>query len=171
MKIKRKTIQEINLKYVNCYLIQNWWDGAEISYQGSEFQEVEENGSNLPMLIPINESITNCKSLKDCKVFQLKIDLDNGHIENWPKGYAMNIYWKICDQGVYEYIDENGNIIEKLDCDYVPDYLAIEDDGYGDYVIINIDENGNIKNWWSEHQLKSSLEEIFDNIFEIKNER
>ena len=170
MKVKCKTIQELDIKYVNCYLIQDWWDGAQISKEGSDFVEVEEDGSNLPMLIPVTEDMTTYQSLKTCKAFPMKINLETGHIEYWMKGYAMHIYWKVRDQGVYEYIDANGNIIEKLDTDYVPNYLAIGDSGYGDYVIIDIDENGNIKNWNSK-SISYEIKEIFDNIFEMKNER
>lgn len=170
MKVKCKAILERDIKYLNCYLIQDWWDGAEISHNGSEFEEVEEDGSNLPMLIPVTEEITKCKSLQKEKAFKMIIDLETGHILNWEQGYAMKIYWKIVDQGVYEYCDSNMNIIEKLDTDYCPNFLAIEEDGYGDYIIINIDENGNIQNWHSESYMQDELQEIMNNIFENKLE-
>lgn len=32
----------------------------------------------------------------------------------------------------------------------MPDFLAIDDEGFGDYIIITIDENGFIQNWDNE---------------------
>ena len=43
--------------------------------------------------------------------------------------------------------DEKGENIIKSTGYYVPSILAIDDNGYGDYVIMYIDENGFIKNW------------------------
>jgi len=68
----------------------------------------------------------------------------------------------VVDQGVYKYYDDKDNIIKNLDCEYVPDYLAIEDSGYGDYVIINVDENGFINNW-NKNEFASTLKNILNN--------
>jgi hypothetical protein len=96
-------------------LIQNQLD--------AKFKETGVENVYLPMLIPVTEEITKCKSLQKEKAFKMLIDLETGHILNWEQGYAMKIYWKIVDQGVYEYRDSNMNIIEKLDTDYCPNFL------------------------------------------------
>lgn len=42
--------------------------------------------------------------------------------------------------------DSEGNILLTKD-GYVPNILDVERDSYGDYIILNIDENGKIANW------------------------
>ena len=74
-----------------------------------------------------------------------KINIDTGQIEDWPKGKTADIYYKVCDDGAYEFMSREGLsiIIEG----YVPSFLSIDGDGYGDYISITVDENGFIKNW------------------------
>ena len=74
------------------------------------------------------------------------IDIETGKILNWEQGKTGNVYYKVCDDGNYKLLDENDNIVVDKNC-YVPDFLAIDDSGYGDYIIMTIDENGNIQRW------------------------
>jgi hypothetical protein len=78
--------------------------------------------------------------------WQLTIDLSKGEILDWPLGTTANIHYKICDDGTYYLLDENKNVLEEKNC-YVPDILAYNCDGWGDYIIMNIDKNGKIKNY------------------------
>jgi len=60
---------------------------------------------------------------------------------------------------VYRYVivDENNEqVLHKNG--YVPDCLAIEDSGYGDYIIIKVDENGLINNW------KFNISDFIDDV-------
>lgn len=149
MKIKVIMPTEVEVSYVNCYLFVRYWEDSDVSKDGSEFSEVYMDGSNLPqsMMLDYSPEITSYKGFENDKCFYMQINPDTGQIMNWEKGYAMKVHWKVVDQGVYEYVDNNGNVIKRFDCDYVPDYLAIEDSGFGDYVIMNIDSNGYIHNW------------------------
>lgn len=160
-------ISEVDIKYIDCYLFSRYWEDSDISLNESEYEEVKEDGSNLPksMFLPYNPEITSYKGFKDDYCFYMRIDPETGKILNWEQGYSMKIHWKVVDQGIYKYIDNNDNIVANLDCEYVPDYLAIEDSGYGDYVIMNIDKDGNILNWnkinFSE-TFKQLMEDIVD---------
>lgn len=79
--------------------------------------------------------------------WQPTIDLENGIIINWPKGVKAHILYKVCDE--FECVIYDKNDIEVLYYEgYVPDFMAIEDEGYGDYIDMIIDENGYIKDWW-----------------------
>jgi len=69
------------------------------------------------------------------------IDLKTGVIINWKQGVVADIHYKICDAGVYELADPDGAIVSKID-GYVPDMLCPEENGYGDYIIMHVDENG-----------------------------
>lgn len=74
------------------------------------------------------------------------IDIESGIITNWTKGVTAEVHYKVCDDGIYHLLDSEGNTILTKD-GYVPDILDIERDSYGDYIIMNIDENGLIANW------------------------
>lgn len=150
MKISRKKVVEEDVKYLYAHLHDDWWDGAEISRDGAEFEEIDEDGSQISdMLKPFNAptNIERFKNfVKDDNIFSMKINVDTGEVIGWPKGTIMNIYWKIVDEGLYQYLDENDNIIFEYD-GYVPSELAIEEAGYGDYVILNIGADGIIEHW------------------------
>lgn len=74
------------------------------------------------------------------------IDIKDGIIINWTKGTTAHVFYKICDDGTYSLLDADKKVLYEVDS-YVPDFLAIEDSGFGDYIDIVIDENGKIKNW------------------------
>lgn len=167
MKIKCKAITEIDVSRVKCYLFARYWEDSDVSINDNEFVEVEEDGSNLPqsMLLDYSPEITSYKGFEGDKCFYMDINPETGHIDNWEEGYALNIHWKVVDQGIYEYINDKNEVILKLDCEYCPDYLAIEDSGYGDYIIMKVDKNGNILNW-----NKYDFIETFKNVMESQNE-
>jgi len=165
MKISRKKVVEEDVKYLYAHLHDDWWDGAEISRDGAEFEEVDEDGSQISdMLKPFNAP-TNIKRfknfVKDDNIFSMKINVDTGEVVGWPKGTIMNIYWKIVDEGLYQYLDENDNIIFEYD-GYVPNELAIEEVGYGDYVILNIGADGIIEHW-NTAQVARDITETIEN--------
>ena len=175
MKINRKKVVEEDIKYLYAHLHSNWWDGAQISKNGGEFEEVDEDGSQISGFLRLFNSPTNTgysNFVKNDRVFSLKINVDTGEvvnwpkkIEGWPKGIAMHIYWKIVDEGLYQYLDNSNNIIFEYE-GYVPSELAIGEAGYGDYVILNIDANGMIENW----DPKIAAREIAETIENESNE-
>lgn len=75
------------------------------------------------------------------------INIDSGLITNWEKGKSASIHYKVCDDGEYWLQDINGNKIAKAKGYYVPDFLAIDDSGLGDYIIMKVDSEGFINNW------------------------
>jgi hypothetical protein len=100
-----------------------------------------------------------CENLEDIpcndgEYWQVLINVDTGFIENWPPGNVAKISAKVCDDGWYSLLDENKQEIKTIDgC--VLDCLAIGENGYGDYIFLNIDEGGKIKNW------KPKLDEFY----------
>lgn len=84
--------------------------------------------------------------LQDGGYWKCIIDVDAGIILNWPEGTTAKFYSKVCDDGTYSILDENKQPIKTYQ-GYVPDCLAIDDSGYGDYIIMTIDGTGKIKNW------------------------
>lgn len=74
------------------------------------------------------------------------IDIDKGVIVNWEKGKKADIHFKVVDDGTYTVKDEKGETITEKE-GYVPDIMCPAENGYGDYIIMNIDENGVIDKW------------------------
>lgn len=75
------------------------------------------------------------------------IDLDEGKIVGWPQGTTADVHYKVCDDGEYELLSEDCQIVVHQIEGYVPSIMCPEGDGYGDYVIMKISEDGTIANW------------------------
>lgn len=76
------------------------------------------------------------------------IDLESGVIINWTQGIDAQIHYKVCDAGEYYLLDEQKKRIAKWNGFYVPDdILCINDEGWGDYIIFNVNQDGKIKDW------------------------
>ena len=97
--------------------------------------------------------------------WEIIIDLDEGKVLNWPEGFCLDTHYKICDDGEYVFLDKDMNEIVNItkiyQQYYVPDFLSIEDNGYGDYVYIDINGDGTIKDF---NKMKSEIESYFSNI-------
>ena len=74
------------------------------------------------------------------------IELDTGKIEGWPEGTVASLHYKVCDDGDYELLDADRNIVKAID-GYVLGIMCPGGKGYGDYVIMDIGPDGAIKNW------------------------
>lgn len=130
MKIKLKIEKEFDVKYLAVTAGIRY--AEDVSVDGERLEE-DSDLSQIPC--------------HDGEYWQVIIDVDNGIIANWPKGVAADIYAKVCDDGTYSILDKNKQVIKTLDQSYVPDCLAINDNGYGDYIIMTIDADGKIKDW------------------------
>lgn len=126
MKATIKIKKEIELRTIHVDAGVRYWEDASVN--GVEDKEGD--------LIP-------CRSGDRWSPI---IEIDTGEILNWEDGKSAVIHYKVCDDGIYKVMDNDGNFHE-LDEDYVPDFLGIEDSGYGDYIIMNVDEKGIIQNW------------------------
>lgn len=79
------------------------------------------------------------------------IDVDTHTVIDWPQGETLSFYMKVTDQGSYLLFDEDGEQVMAIVQDYVPnEFLPGE---YGDYLELDIDENGVITNWLSDANL------------------
>ena len=75
-----------------------------------------------------------------------EIDINTGIIKNWIQGVKAEVFYNICGAGIYRLVDVNGETVVEKD-GYVPDCLAPKENGYGNYIIMDIDENGQIQDW------------------------
>lgn len=84
------------------------------------------------------------------------IDIDTGVILNWEIGTEANIHLKVCDCGSYYLKDENNNVVVSIEDNYVPEIACPKENGYGDYIIMDINKDGQISRW------KPVINDFFD---------
>jgi hypothetical protein len=78
--------------------------------------------------------------------WKIIVDLATGQIDGWPKDVAASVHYKVCDDGIYKLLDQSGNVVVQKS-EYVPSMFSPKDDGYGDYVIMDILPTGVIDGW------------------------
>jgi hypothetical protein len=127
MKTKFKTEKEYNVKTLLVSAKVRYWEDSCINGITDT-----KDGSLVP-----------CKNGKN---WDLTIDVETGIITNWVKGITANIHYKVCDDGKYTLLDEYNNELVSYES-YVPNCLCPKEDGYGDYIIMDINENGKINNF------------------------
>ena len=120
------TKTEVAVKYLSCDIHVRYWEDADVN------GVVDEDG----LLIPCRKGNSWCPI----------IDLETGIIEGWPENTHADIHYKVCDEGRYHLLDAQKNIIVSID-GYVPGMMCPKDDGYGDYVIMEILGNGLVVDW------------------------
>lgn len=169
MQITRKITVNQNVKTLVAYLNVRYPEDAYIAFDGKTFEEVAEDGSNLPDLMwgewdiqTKYKSFINRYADKHQKLAKLVINIDRGIIKNWRPGIAMQIHWKVVDEGLYQYYDEDNTLMCEYE-GYVPDELGVVDNSYGDYVIMNVDEHGVIEQWdYVKHRVIDTINEVTD---------
>lgn len=75
------------------------------------------------------------------------INIHTGYVCDWPLGVEADIHYKVCDAGEYFLLDVNKERIAKHNGYYVPDDILAGGKGYGDYIILKIDNQGYIEGW------------------------
>ncbi|SEG16403.1 hypothetical protein [Marinobacterium lutimaris] len=117
-----------NAKFIEVSAAVRYWDDALVN--GKE----DTDGS----LIPFTNG----------DLWEPVIDLEAGKIQSWPQGTEADIHYKVCDAGEYWLLDADKKRIAKWLSDYVPNkYLCHGDNGYGDYIILKVTEDGNIEDF------------------------
>ena len=160
---------EMNIKYLVATMGIPYYLDCEYSTDNGKtwidnYDGSEENTETVKSLLP--GTFTRNNEL----YWQIVIDIDNGKVLDWPKDLCIRTGFKICDEGEYVFTDENDkeivNITKEYDQCYVPDFLSLEDNGYGDYVYININGNGSIENT---PVMKHRISKYFENIIKANN--
>lgn len=121
-----KVLKEIPVKTLNAEMQVRYWEDGKIN-------GVEDDDDNPK--IPLRRG----------EIWQLFIDLETGMIAGWPKGVTAETHYKVCDAGIYRLMND-AEVVAVKD-GYVPDMLCPSGNGFGDYVIMKIDGNGQIENW------------------------
>jgi hypothetical protein len=125
LKVKEK---KVPVRYLQGRIGVRYWEDIELNEV-----DASEDGDDVPC--------------KDGDNWCPLIDLSNGKIMNWGKGIKAKIHIKSVDDNDFYILDENKEIIFELKDVYVPKIMCPKENGYGDYVIMDIDENGFIENF------------------------
>lgn len=135
MKATLKVEKEYEIKYLKVDANVRYWNDSEVN--GEDDLDMYECPDEKPKM-PFAEQDKNGEWR-----WRPLIDVDNGTIVGWPKGTTASVHYKVCDEGIYTLLDKNQKIVERVES-YVPDCLAPLDSGWGDYIIMSIDEDGKI---------------------------
>jgi hypothetical protein len=127
MKAVLKLEQEFDIKTLVVNAQVRYWEDTEV-----DGVKDSESGDLIPC--------------RDGETWKLEIDIGTGKINNWKQGVTADVHYKVCDAGIYSLLDQDGKVFFKYD-GYVPHCLCPKSPGYGDYIIMDIDANGIIKNW------------------------
>ena len=139
MEVERFIRENVNVKKLHFRAYVRYWEDGEFYCP--------------------NNKTTNCIIPgRDDQYWDCTIDIDSGKILNWIPGVVGDVCFKVCDEFSCEFIDDKSSYIYTIENDYVPDFMCPVEPGYGDYIIMNIDEDGKIENW-SVHEVKVFLEE------------
>lgn len=128
MKAKIKVEKEVDLKTLHVEAGVRYWEDTEVNGEMDT-----EDGDNIPC--------------KEGGLWRPVIDLETGRIINWEQGKLAEVHYKVCDAGSYYIKDIEGNVVMSIERDYVPSILCPKEAGYGDYIIMDIDDKGFIKDW------------------------
>lgn len=129
MKVEAQITHEFDVAAIKVSAQVRYWEDAQVG------DTVDEDGSNIP--------------LRNGECWEPIIDLNTGRIRNWPEGVVASVHYKICDAGTYALLDPQDRTIASRD-GYVPKLLSPGDEGYGDYIIMDINDDGVIAGWRAE---------------------
>ena len=113
--------------FIEVEAIVRYWEDSSVN--GVE----DERGT----LIPCREG----------NMWHIVIDTYVGRIKDWIIGTTAQIHYKVCDAIEVWLLNEDSFRTYKYNVGYVPAFLSIGENGYGDYIIMDIDENGMIDGW------------------------
>ena len=118
----------MNAAYIEVSAEVRFWEDAFVN------DEQDVDGTLVPM--------------RDGSLWKPVIRLDDGTVMDWPQGTSADIHYKVCDQGEYWLLDDERRRVAKWAGYYVPnEFLCHGDEGYGDYIILNIGADGLIAEW------------------------
>ena len=124
-----------------------YWQEGEINGT-PDIDFIESKGKGSPE-IPCSEQIKRkpeSEYLSDHYVWRPIIDVEYGQIINWDKQVNAYIHYRIYDNFKCIFQNEDGFVITMYN-GVVPQFMCPKRDGYGIFIMMDIDECGYIKHW------------------------
>lgn len=140
MKATIKIKKELDVRYLKVDARVRYWEDADVNGVPDIdlFESKGEGRPKIPFAVKVKDQ-PETNIFSDHYRWQPVIDVERGCIVGWPKGTTANVHYKVCDDGYYTLLDPLKNVIVTFD-GYVPDCIG----EYGDYIVMDIDENGQI---------------------------
>lgn len=126
MKVELTVKKEFEVKYLLAEVGARYWEDSEVD--GVE----DVKGDLIPC--------------RDGEYWKPLIELETGKIVNWEIGKTAKIHYKSCDDNLFKLLDEKQEVVVSRD-GYVIDMMCPAENGYGDYVIMSILEDGTIEDF------------------------
>ena len=141
MKITISKTTEFEAVYLEVDAGVRYWEDAEVNgVKNIDLCESKGIGNPLmPCAVQIKEE-ADYNIYSDHYRWRPIIAIETGQIVNWTQGTTANVHYKVCDDFICDITDEDHIAIASYD-GYVPKIMCPADEGYGDYIIMNIDEN------------------------------
>lgn len=140
MKVTIKIKKEVDVRYLKVDAGVGYWEDSDVN--GTPDVDMYECKGNaiprMPFAVKVKEK-SESNIYSDHWRWQPTIDVERGCIVDWPKGTTAQVHYKVCDDGVYNLLDPQKNIIVSVES-YVPDCIG----EHGDYIVMGIDVDGNI---------------------------
>lgn len=131
MNITLNIPTDVEVKFLKCSIGPRYFEDSMLVNENGDWEDDDNKNPKIP-----------CYNSEENR-WDITIDIDKGQIINWKQGVKAKIHYKSCDDNEVEVLDKSGKTVYFYQ-GYVPDILCPADEGWGDYVIMYIDENGNI---------------------------
>lgn len=135
-RVKVTVKHEVDVAYLRARCGVRYWEDATVN------GERDSDGSRIPCRRGTAANNDRLGGGDWCPT----IELATGRILNWPDGTTANVHYKVCDDGKYELLDADSDVVKSIE-GYVPDILCPGGGADGDYVIMNIGPDGVIADW------------------------
>ena len=155
-------IEPSDVKYLKIDVGPRYWEDASIKIEEKWEDDIDyleqKKGTTPKMPFAVKDETKTYTEYR----WQITIDLENAKVLDWPQGVEARVFYKVCDDGTYYLLDADKNVLKKVDC-YVPDILSYIENGFGDYIDMKIDGDGNLVGY-----PKENTENYIQKIIETK---
>lgn len=136
MQVEIIKTELVDVKYVSFEIM--------VSIEDFEFEETDKDTLNKFF----ETDIFSREKEDKYDTINVMIDVDTKKLVGWMEtNDIVSIFAKVCDEGIYRYYDKDKNVVLEKENEYVPDFLQVEEDGFGDYLNMTITKDGVIKNF------------------------
>lgn len=153
-------IEPSDVKYLKIDVGPRYWEDASIKIEEKWEDDIDyleqKKGTTPKMPFAVKDETKTYTEYR----WQITIDLENAKVLDWPQGVEARVFYKVCDDGTYYLLDADKNVLKKVDC-YVPDILSYIENGFGDYIDMKIDGDGNLVGYPKENT-ENYIQKIID---------
>jgi hypothetical protein len=141
VKVKLKVVVDVTTILVDTYV--RYWEDTDVNGQPDD--------GDTPKMPCVVKSADN-----GSYYWKPIINIETGQILNWQQGVTAKVHYKVCDEFACTVIGQIigvTNLIKDYE-GYVPDFMCPSGEPDGDYIIMDIDGRGYIKDWCSADVVK-----------------